>query len=197
MKDIAFHSASRLARGGRLFLVTLFRFGAEAEKGTQRGESVRLFFRGIFFAQEHERAVENGERPAALEKAVGRKIVARVGGVAFLGVGGIEVGEDSRAALLRQRAILLIAEEAANAGEKKRAQLALARISLGEGSFFQQPREEALREILGFVRAPSRASNVGIDGISIRLAKLCERRGRSRVVAVDGALDEAPARRLK
>ena len=163
-EDVIFHGAERLAERSGDFLVALFGIGSEAEKRAERGEDFRFPLRGEFFTEGDERMIENGERPAALEEAVRRKIVHGLGGVAFLRPRGIEAREHGRSALLRHGAVVFVAEEAPRAGEQEGAQLSSCGVRLGQRVLFQQPRKEALREILGIVCGAARAPDVGIDG---------------------------------
>ncbi len=126
------------------FLVAFLRVGAEAEERTHRVELRGLSLGGKFLAQELEREVEDGERPAALEKAIGREIVHRLGGIGLLGPIGTETHEHARPAFLRHRTIILVGEIAAQAGEEEIAQLAPARIGSGEDFLFEHAREESL-----------------------------------------------------
>jgi len=53
---------------------------------------------------------------------------------------------------LRHRAIVLVGEIAAHAGEEESAEPAFFAVGTGEDLLFQELREESLGEILGIVR---------------------------------------------
>ena len=117
----------------------------------------QLAGRLVLLPQSGECAVEQRQRPAALEDPLGRPVVGRLALVARFAVVEVERQRSlAAAALLSRGPVVLFADEAGDRRQQERAKPAALGIGVGQIALFQQRGEKLLRQIAGVFRASGR-----------------------------------------
>ena len=172
-------------------------------------EQIGFIAGGVFLLEPFERACHQEQCPAAIEKFFRRGGFDGFELIRFLCGGFVGGNELMRAAAFQGAAFVpFVRQKMRERGEEERAKFSLLSVGFLESVLLEQPGEESLREVLGFVRIRAAPPNKSVNGIPITAAEDLERDRRAatdrpapeagttlRVSSREGALPAVPCGR--
>ena len=146
---------------------------------------------GVLGGQDGHHAVEQRERPGAVEQAFRRQVVGRLDQVAALGVASVDGNRGGRDVGPVPPGV----DEEGPAGDSQEGtEAALAVLDGGEDVLLEEPCEEVLGQVEGAIGVVPLAADEGIEGIPVGRAERLLGRAGLRRGRRPGLPDETPVR---
>src|ERR1051325_1182397 len=192
-----FYRAFRHAEFLRDFGVRL-RFARPRQARLQFVEHRAFAFMNEFTAQFREHAIQQHQRPAALEQFIGAQLVGRFEPIALLGLLFVKRNEMLPAAPFGgPRLVPFVGQEMFETRQQKRTEPAFVRRDFTEVIARQKTREKFLSEVLRVFGTESFPPHVSVKGIPVAAAKIGERPLRTSGVIACRELNDGPMRGRK
>jgi hypothetical protein len=179
-----------LAVGGRGALA-----GDEALEVLELPASIGIL---LLAPQARQRALEDGERPAALEDLLRGQVIDRLEPVAALDLVRIERDDvGASAALPGLRLLALFRQEVLDRGHQEDPEASALGVVIVEVALLEQLGEVGLRQVAGLLWTIALPPHQGVDRVPVDPAESLQRLARLRRGRVPRRQDLCPARRRK
>ena len=149
----------------------------------------------VAFAHARQHALEQGQRPGALEQTLGRERRRGSQSVAFVGAGHVErQGIVPASTLLRPLPVAMTCQVVLHGRQQEGAQAAASGVEAREVALLQELGEEALGHVLGLFRVHAAATHEGVERVPIGGAQGLERLPHAHRILSAHIQHHAPAR---